>query len=177
LLPKEGTSFAALVEAKNIREWIYPTNYLLWRLIEKSLAFLQTGYATVPVLVSRKIQQSARTFFKSVGILGLDTHFQYFDPSVETALEEIRHTDGLGFKDIRIIEEPQEYVHKFFAVGLLKQGPSFAKRFASMAPILTKYTPLLANRNTGFSERAAIWKVLSKDLKISSEFDDYDEDY
>lgn len=177
LLPKEGATFAALVEAKNIREWIYPTNILLWKLIDKSLAFLPSGYPTVPVLVSRKIQQSARSFFKTAGILGLDTHYQYFDPSVETQLEEIRHTDGLGFKDVRIIEEPQAYVHKFFATGLPKQAPSFAKRFAAIAPILKRYTPIFTDRNIGFAERSNVWKKLSKDLKISAEYDDYDEDY
>ncbi len=174
LLPKNRSPVAALVEAKNLREWIYPSNYLIWKLIEKALVFQNIGYPTVPVLVARKIQQSTRSFFKAAGILGLDTHFQYFDPKIEEQLVDIRDVNGLGFKDIRIIEPPQKYVLQFFSNGLPKQAPDFAARFAAASPILRKYTPYFADKSNGFGARTKMWRQFSKELKIHPEYDDYD---
>lgn len=177
LLSNNGPQFAALIEAKNIREWIYPTNHLLWKLIEKALAFRQSGYPTVPVLVSRKIQSSTRTFFHKVGILGLDTHYQYFDESLKTEIVDIQHADGLGFKDVRIIEPPLDYVLRFFKKTISEHGPTYAKQFDAVSPILERHVSFFADKNVNFSQRTQRWTQLTQELRISSSYDDYDDDY
>jgi hypothetical protein len=177
LISSNGPQFAALIEAKNIREWIYPTNHLLWKLIEKALAFRLSGHPTVPVLISRKIQSSTRNFFHKVGILGLDTHYQYFDESLKDDIVDIQHTDGLGFKDVRIIEPPLDYVLRFFNKTILEQGPAYAKQFDAVSPILERHVSFFADKNVSFKQRTQRWNALSQELRISSGYDDYDEEY
>jgi hypothetical protein len=62
LIPKFKSNSAVLVEAKNIREWIYPTSIELWQLIQKAIVFSETGMETVPVIVSVNACIKARIF-------------------------------------------------------------------------------------------------------------------
>jgi hypothetical protein len=131
------------VEVKNIREWIYPSAEEVWRLIAKCVSI-----EAIPVLIARKISYVARTeLFQRIGLVCHETYKQYFDISVEKQLEEIKHKNGLGFKDINVVDTslpPIEFVEsrhvKFFQNSLPQLlQKNYHQAFFDNLPLLKEY--------------------------------------
>jgi hypothetical protein len=131
------------LEAKNIREWVYPSAWQIWRLIARACSF-----ECLPVLITRKIPFTTRSgLFKNFGILGFESQFQYFSPQVK-ALSKYRfdqnvvHKDRLGFADIKYFKDGDavpKHFNQFFESNLYKNAPLYYDRFLSHLPILKKY--------------------------------------
>lgn len=170
LIPKKMANSAVLIESKNIREWIYPSSMELWQFIERAVTFTNTGMDTLPVFVARKIQQSTRYLFKSIGILGVDTHRQLFDPSIATELSSVRHKDGFGFHDISFETEPSAYLTSFFEKAVPRNFDTYQKSFADNRELLADYAPRFLKPRTN---RLHLWHELAKDLRITREDHDY----
>jgi len=86
-LPSASTF--VLVEAKNLRQWIYPSTQELFQLLDKA-ASLQTAHPEVrfaPVLVCRRINPITASFARHVGFHIIETRVQYVRPIV-------RETEG-----------------------------------------------------------------------------------
>lgn len=127
------------VEAKNIREWIYPASVEVWRMIARACTL-----ECLPVLAARKLSYVTRAgFFSHAGILGFETQFQYFHPSVRAEskyrFKEVIDKDGLGFADIKITKDvPKHFIH-FFKNILPEQVYTFFHRFMENRDLLMKY--------------------------------------
>ncbi|HEY8768515.1 MAG TPA: hypothetical protein VIP09_14845 [Dehalococcoidia bacterium] len=98
----DGTGLVFGIEDKNYREWIYPDSHVphLKRFLSKCIRNNITG-----LLITRKLPYVTRLFLKRLGVLGFETHHQYFNPNMTTALKEARSSDGLGFHDISFTTE------------------------------------------------------------------------
>lgn len=127
------------IEAKNIREWIYPHSIEVWRLIARACSF-----ECLPVLAARKISYISRAgFFRFVGILGFETQFQYFHPNVRAyskyKFSDVISKDGLGFADIKVEDTPRPFFDTFFSRNLNKNAPVYYQRFLKNKDLLAEY--------------------------------------
>jgi hypothetical protein len=131
----------------------------------------------VPVLVARKLPYVSFVLFGNVGMVGYQTHFQFFHPTVQPELARVKHVDGLGYKDIRCTLEPDGNMIKFFQKTLPKIAAQFKARFAAKKKVLQHFAdarklsdrylhPLL--RTEVFSEawKATVGGELPEDLHL-----------
>jgi len=167
ILSSKSSQFLVLGEAKNLREWIYPSSKELWEFIHKAVVFHQLGVNTVPVLIARKIHYSTRLLFKRIGILGVETHRQLFSPTIADQLIDIRHKDGLGFHDISTDLEPPPWLRNFFEKTLPKEAGNVSAQFKTVFPILEKHAENLSKTKL----RSAAWKAVALDLGLSHDYD------
>jgi hypothetical protein len=127
------------VEAKNVRDWIYPASVEVWRMIARACTL-----ECLPVMAARKISYiTTAGFFSQFGILGFQTHFQYFNPAVRAFskynFKDVVAKDGLGFADIKITDKlPQHFKH-FFNDILPKEIKPYYDKFMSNRDLLMKY--------------------------------------
>lgn len=148
-------------EAKNYREWLYPESVEIWQTISKCCEI-----EAVPVLITRKLPYVSFLLFKRVGMLGYQTHFQYFHPVVEPELTRIKAVDGLGYKDIRCSLKPDTNILRFFQNTVPKVGPEFKARFDSNRPLLLDFADRgrLSDKTLHPGTRAKVfseaWKAL-----------------
>jgi hypothetical protein len=127
------------VEAKNIREWIYPASVEVWRMVARACTL-----ECLPVMASRKISYiTTAGFFAQFGIMGFQTHFQYFNPAVRSfskyKFKEVIEKDGLGFADIKITDKLPPHFITFFNTILPPQIKIYYDRFMSYRELLMKY--------------------------------------
>lgn len=167
ILSSKTSQFLVLGEAKNLREWIYPSSKELWEFIHKAVVFHQLGVNTVPVLIARKIHYSTRLLFKRIGILGVETHRQLFSPSIADQLIDIRHKDGLGFHDISTDLEPPTWLRNFFEKTIPKEAGSVSAQFKTSLPILEKHAKNMSTTKL----RNAGWKAVAEELGHSHDYD------
>jgi hypothetical protein len=148
-------------EAKNFREWLYPESQEIWAMISKCCEL-----DVVPLLITRKIPYVSFLFFAKAGVVGYQTHFQYFHPTVEPELARVIAVDGLGYKDIHCTLEPDEHLINLFQRTLPKIGVDFRSRFSKNKDALRHFadSKLLADRNLNPNVRkkvfAEAWKVI-----------------
>lgn len=171
LLEKNRMNSAVVIEAKNIREWIYPTSAELWQLISNAVAFADTGMDTLPVLVSRKIQYATRLLFKRIGILGLSTHSQFFAEDLADKLLEVQNKDGLGFHDIAFGYKKLPWLDNFLNSTIPKEGPKAQQVFSEQKELLREFAPKFLSKR---ANKFQIWTELAQELGMSHDYDDYD---
>jgi len=73
-----------LIEAKNLRQWIYPRTQEMYQLLSKavSLQVKHPGARFVPVLVCRRINRITGTMARQIGAHLIETKTQYVRPTV-----------------------------------------------------------------------------------------------
>jgi hypothetical protein len=134
ILVDKQSSVRIGVEAKNLREWLYPHCQEIWECLTKC-----TDIEAVPVFVSRRLPYLTRLFFREVGALGFECYFQYFHPNLKERMAEMKHKDGLGFADIRFSLEPEERFVNFFRTTVPGHVKVYRDKFLSKIGILKKY--------------------------------------
>jgi hypothetical protein len=131
--PNNGRRFAYPMEAKNLRDWLYPTSQEVFQLLEKA-AYVAMGdpkHEVVPVLVCRRVQKTLVRMAADLGFHVIDVKRQYILPtrfknseSENRKLHEVR--SGLGFLDLTPSDAPDDTVIKQFRSVL----PAYASRRA-----------------------------------------------
>ncbi len=131
------------IEAKNIREWIYPASEEVWRAIARACTL-----ECLPVIIARKISYISRAgFFAKFGILGFETNFQYMAHSVQpdskyAFKDKVIHKDKLGFADIKLLKPKDptpSHVVGFFDDILDQHAEIYFERFLKHKKLLQKY--------------------------------------
>lgn len=86
------------IEAKNVRQWIYPRTQELYQLLDKSVKLRQAhpNLAVLPVLVCRKAHYLTNQMAKQVGFHVIATRRQYVRPSVAGTPEDARLFEELN---------------------------------------------------------------------------------
>lgn len=161
-----GSSHLICVEAKNIREWLYPSSQELWSLIHKSAQFIGSPVSPLPILVTRKIPYYAYDAFKRLGLLGYEMHRQLFAPSVADKLMEIRDKDILGFHDVSTDLRVPPGLTKFFSKTIPEQASTYSAQFAANKPIFDVYAADMANSRTSRERRQQLWAEMKKILGL-----------
>jgi hypothetical protein len=165
LMANAPASIVAL-EAKNIREWIYPDSHELWLLIHKAMLIAQSAHTdVVPLLICRKIPYYARMAFKQLGVLGFEMHKQYYIPAVESQLTDIRHKDGLGFHDITTDLTPPETLIRFLETTLPEQTAAYAAQFRQNIPVYQNHAELMGAKKF-VGDRKLYWLQIKQELEL-----------
>jgi hypothetical protein len=109
-LPK---TFLVLVEAKNLRQWIYPRTQELHQLLSKAAA-VQVAHPDIPVmpvLVCRRAHYLTNVMAKSLGFYVIQTYHQYVRPAVADTAAGLRLLDEVNSElkyDLTPQDEPVE---------------------------------------------------------------------
>jgi len=148
----ESRPINAIVECKNIRNWLYPEAHEIWELFLKA-----AKSEMVPILVTRKIAYPVWYLFKAVGAIGFEMHRQYFDPSIKDDMEDIIHKDELGFHNIAFSLAKENRIIKFFDVTVNRQIHNLQSVFYSNMETVLDYAEELANDDINSNKRNTIY--------------------
>lgn len=97
------------IEVKNTRPWYYAHDADLREAIRKALTL-----KVVPVFVARRIQYVSFRVLGACGVIMHETYNQRM-ASADTALADLaRHKDLLGYHDIRVSNDPDPRMTRFF---------------------------------------------------------------
>lgn len=133
-LVQHPTAGLAGIEAKNIREWIYPGHKHTRALIEKALEL-----DCVPVFIVRRYQYALFSVLYQCGVL-LHQNFNQLLPEADHALaEQAKHKRLLGYHDIRTGNKPDKRLVKFITVTLPHKLPEARERFDKNKDLLEQF--------------------------------------
>lgn len=155
----ESKPINAIVECKNIRNWLYPESHEIWELFLKA-----AKSEMIPILVTRKIAYPAWYLFKSAGAIGFEMHRQYFNPDIKNDMEDIIHKDELGFHNIAFSSEKEDRITKFFDVTVNRQIDNLRSVFYSNKEIILDYAEELSNDDINPHKRKAIYNDAFQDI-------------
>lgn len=134
------------IEAKNIREWLYPDRKEIKDLLKKALEI-----RAVPVLIGRRIPYVTFRVLSPCGLLIHQNYNQLFPASEQSLADKAKDKKLLGYHDIRLGNQPDKRLTKFIhenLPGLL--GPA-RERFEAFSDLITKF----AYGEMGWAEFAA----------------------
>ena len=127
------------IEAKNIRQWLYPDREEKRDLLMKCCAL-----DVVPVLISRRIHFSAFSVLNPCGVVIHQKFNQLYPSSKAELAAQVRHKDLLGFHDIRCNQaEDAAITHRrlsgFLHVNLPAILPEARESFDRFKDLLASY--------------------------------------
>lgn len=122
------------VEAKNIREWLYPHSTEIRELLLKCCAI-----NAIPVLVARRIPFVSARLLTAAGVIVHEVFNQLYPTSDRDLADSARDKTLLGYHDIRLGNEPDARLIKFFGTSLPGRLPLARRRFDSCKDLLAAY--------------------------------------
>jgi len=134
LLLDRETSLIIGVEDKNHREWIYPHSEYLRTFLAKCVL-----YDIVPLFITRRLPYISRRVLPEIGVLAFQTFHQFVAPEQAEVLALARHTDGLGFHDIRFTTEPLPTLVNYFRTTMPARLPTTYDTFQACKEVLYEY--------------------------------------
>jgi hypothetical protein len=123
------------LEAKNIREWMYPNRPEIFELLSKCLAL-----NVVPILVARRIHFSTFIVLNTCGVIIHQTYnqlFPLFDAELAAAAQ---NKNSLGYHDIRARNFPDDRLTKFISTHLPAVLPEHRAKFDAYKDLISAYT-------------------------------------
>ena len=138
LLRHPNAGYAGL-EAKNIREWLYPDRIEIRDLLLKCCSI-----DAVPVLVARRIAYATFRVLQPCGVIVHETFNQLFPNSTAAIAAEAREKTLLGYHDIRVIDAPDAALtharlQKFIGENLPSILPEAREAFDRYKDLLCSY--------------------------------------
>lgn len=142
---KKGTNLDFLVshpqaghaglEAKNLREWLYPDRPEVKDLIYKSCCL-----DIVPVLIARRIPFVTFKLMRAAGGVVHQTYNQVYPASEAALAAQAAHKNLLGYHDIRVGNEPDKRLLRFLLTNLPAVLPDARARFDEYKDLLLAYS-------------------------------------
>ena len=123
------------VEAKNVREWLYPDRDEIRDLLAKAVAL-----DCVPVLIARRIPFVTFKVLSTCGVLFHETYNQLLPSSDRELADQARDKRLLGYHDIRVGNEPDKRLTKFLTVNLPNILPEARDRFDEYKDLLIAFS-------------------------------------
>lgn len=122
------------IEVKNTREWVYPDKDIVTQLLRKCIQI-----DVVPVLIARRIHYSTFTILNSCGGIIHQMYNQLY-PFADAALaEQVRDKTKLGYFDVRVGNEPDARLLKFFSSSLSSTAAFSREKFNQCKPVIANY--------------------------------------
>ncbi len=128
------TAGFAGVEAKNIREWIYPGRDEIKELLVKCVAL-----DCVPILVARRLPRATLGVLGECGVILHQTRNQLYHVTDKDLADQAKRQDLLGFDDIQVGDEPDARLLSFIGNTLPKVLPGARTRFDKYQDLLAAY--------------------------------------
>lgn len=134
------------IEAKNVREWLYPDRREIADLIHKAVTL-----DIVPVLIARRIPYVTFKVFSPCGVLFHETYNQLLPETDRDLAELAKNKNLLGYHDIRTGNQPDARLLKFIGTNLPKILPEARDRFDDYKDLLGDF----ADGNMSYKEFSA----------------------
>lgn len=161
------------IEAKNIREWLYPASQEVWRAIARACTL-----ECLPVIAARKISYiTTAGMFSRFGIMGFETQFQYFHNDVQKESkyqfkDKVINKDRLGFADIKLVKQkdkPPKHFNHFFENILPNYSQEYFDRFMENRDLLMTYAIDygLADSKLNGKERFELYKEFQEEAEFA----------
>lgn len=119
------------IEAKNVREWLYPDRSEIAELLHKAVTL-----DVVPVLIGRRIPFVTFKVLSPCGVLFHQTYNQLIPEADRELAEKAKNKNLLGYHDIRIGNQPDDRLLKFIGTNLPKILPGARDRFDDYKDLL-----------------------------------------
>ena len=124
----------AAIEAKNIRQWVYPDRLEIEELLRKSL-----DLDAVPVLIARRIPFVTFYILSECGVLFHQTYNQLY-PAADAELAALAKDKLLlGYHDIRVGNDPDVRLKRFITEHLVPLLPAAQERFEQFRDLVEGY--------------------------------------
>ena len=124
----------AAIEAKNIRQWVYPDRKEIKELLEKALVL-----DAVPVLIARRIPFVTFYILSECGVLFHQTYNQLY-PAADAELASLAKDKRLlGYHDIRVGNDPDVRLKRFMTEHLVPLLPAAQERFEHFRDLVEGY--------------------------------------
>ena len=145
------------IEAKNIRDWIYPDSAAIHELIFKC-CYLNA----VSVMIARRIAYVTFSVLNPCGLIFHQNYNQLFPNADAILADKARHKKLLEYHDIRVGNEPDKRLTLFLHTNLQKVLPVARAGFEIFKDLLTKYS----TREIGYDAFAAIAAKRARELGL-----------
>ena len=122
------------IEAKNIRQWIYPGREEVDELLEKALAL-----NAVPILIARRIPFVTFHLLSPCGVLFHETYNQLYPEADAELATQAADKRLLGYHDIRVGNQPDARLRRFITEHLPRLLPAARERFRTHRDLLEGY--------------------------------------
>ncbi|MBL8586047.1 MAG: hypothetical protein JNM23_04870 [Bradyrhizobiaceae bacterium] len=150
------------IEAKNVREWLYPDREEVAELLDKAVAL-----DCVPVLVGRRIPFVTFKVLSTCGVVFHQTYNQLLPEADSRLAEEARDKRLLGYHDIRVGNEPDSRLLKFIGTNLPRVMPRARQLFEQYKDLLADF----AAKTIDYHEFAARVRRRSQGLDEDSDWE------
>ncbi len=137
ILIHPATGEPALIECKNLREWIYPSSGEMKEFIRKALTVNMT-----PIIIARRLPYITKVALCApAGIIAHETYNQLYPDTAygHQLASKVRLIRGLGYADVRPSEDPLPRTIEFFVKNLPTLLSTAAPRFQANRPMLKKW--------------------------------------
>ena len=122
------------IEAKNIRQWLYPDREEIDELLQKALAL-----DAVPILIGRRIPFVTFHLLSTCGVLFHETYNQLYPEADAELAAEAKDKRLLGYHDIRVGNQPDARLRRFITENLVALLPDARNRFERFRDLLEEY--------------------------------------
>jgi len=128
------TAGYAGIEAKNLREWLYPDRAEVLDLLHKCCTL-----DIVPVLIARRYPFVTFKLLNTCGVVVHETYNQMYPASEADFAAKAADKMLLGYHDIRVGTDPDKRLLRFLHVNLPKILPAARERFDQYKDLLSDY--------------------------------------
>lgn len=150
------------IEAKNVREWLYPDREEIAELLRKAVAL-----GSIPVLVGRRIPFVTFKLLSTCGVVFHQTYNQLLPLANADLAEKARDKQLLGYHDIRVGNHPDRRLMKFIETNLPGVLPRARQAFEEYKDLLGSF----AMRAIDYDEFAARVRRRSQGLDEDSDWE------
>lgn len=122
------------IEAKNIRQWMYPDREEI-----RAMLFKCCSLDVVPILISRRIHYSTFSVLNPCGVLLHQSFNQLYPNAGKGLAEKVKDKQLLGYHDVRVGNEPDARLIRFIHQNLPQVLPSARDAFEAFKDLLLGY--------------------------------------
>ena len=159
----------AAIEAKNVRQWIYPDRSEVKDLLRKSL-----DLDAVPVLIARRIPFVTVHVLNPCGVLFHETYNQLYASADAELAEKAANKRLLGYHDIQVGNRPDARLSRFISQRLVALLPAARARLGRFRDLLEGYAN---DEHTYRSFAARVRRRLHGESEEVDELDAGDDDF
>lgn len=122
------------IEIKNTREWVYPDKDIVKELLRKCVEI-----DAVPILIARRIHYSTFTVLNACGGIVHQNYNQLYPLADADLAARVREKSKLGYFDVRVGNEPDARLLKFFEKSLDQIADAMRNKFDENKGVIRGY--------------------------------------
>lgn len=122
------------IEAKNVRQWLYPHDSEVKAALQKALTL-----DVVPILIARRIPFVTFRLLSTCGVVLHETYNQRMANADAALADRVKDKNLLGYHDVRVGNEPDARMTKFIGTNLPAVMAQSRERLAQYRDLLSAY--------------------------------------